>query len=109
MSAGTGQVTVNRASPTLTTSATPQVGTAGTAVTDVAFLAGGASPTGTVTFRLYSDAACNVEVFNFTNPYAPASGTATSSAVILHAPGTYHWRATDKGDAANNPQGPHAL
>ena len=106
LSAGAGRVTVNRASPTLTTSATPQVATAGTAVTDVAFLAGGASPTGTVTFRLYSDAACTVEVFNSTNPYMPASATATSSAVVLHAPGTYHWRATYSGDAANSPQGP---
>ena len=108
VSSGAGRVEVHRASPTLTTSASPSVGPAGTSFSDTAFLAGGASPTGTVTFRLYSDPACTAEVFSSVNPYVPASGSATSGAVQLNQPGTYFWRATYSGDAANNPQGPTA-
>ena len=51
-------------------------GVVGTPVRDVATVIGGAAPTGTVTFRLYSDEACSTEVF--TSTVALAGETATS-------------------------------
>ena len=54
--------TVVKASPTISTLASPQVATAGTQVTvmDTATLAGAADATGSVTFTLYSDGNCTV-------------------------------------------------
>src|SRR4029077_885409 len=53
--------TVAKASPTITTRATPS-STAGTAVSDTAILAGGSLPTGTITFSLFgpNDATCSL-------------------------------------------------
>src|SRR5205085_941254 len=57
---------VNKASPTISTQAS--AGTpVGTAVNDDATVAGGASPTGTVTFRLFNSNTCAVQVFTSTN------------------------------------------
>ena len=69
--------------------------------TDSATLSGGAGPTGSVTFRQFSDSACLNEVFSSTNPVV--GGTATSGAHVITQPGTFYWRATYLGDANNNP------
>ncbi|MCA1683529.1 MAG: hypothetical protein LC708_00105, partial [Actinobacteria bacterium] len=94
-----------QASPTISTLASAG-GPVGTAVNDVATVSGGASPTGTVTFQLFSDAACTVQVFTSTNPVV--AGTATSGNFTPAGPGTYHWVATYSGDANNTTAGPTA-
>ncbi|HVM01164.1 MAG TPA: choice-of-anchor D domain-containing protein [Acidimicrobiales bacterium] len=87
--------------PVLTTVASPG-GLLGTPVRDVGTLTGGASPTGTVTFRLFSDPLCTTEVFSSTNPVV-AGATATSGWFTPEAPGTYWWTAVYSGDAFNTP------
>ena len=92
-------VTVAKASPTISTQASPG-NLVGAPVRDVATLAGGFSPTGTVTFRLFSDAACTMQVFSSTKPLA--GPTAASDWFTPAAAGTYHWTAVYNGDANNN-------
>ncbi len=90
---------VAKASPTISTKASAG-GPVGTPVRDVASLAGGTNPTGTVTFRLFSDNACKTQVFTSTN--AVASGSATSGWFTPAGEGTYYWTAVYSGDATNN-------
>ena len=92
--------TAARATPTITTQASPG-GPIGTAVTDTATVTGGATPTGTVTFRLFSDAGCATEVFSSTTPLSGT--TATSGSFMPTSPGTYRWTAIYNGDANNEP------
>lgn len=100
------------ASPTITTTATPATTTVGGSVHDVATVSGGFSPTGTVTFTLYSDPACTTSVFTSTNDLSggtsTSAGTATSGDFLAAVPGAYHWRASYSGDASNGPAGPTA-
>ena len=69
-------------------------------VHDVATLLA-AGPTGTVTFRLFSDEACTNQVFTSTNPVTDA--TATSGNYMPTAAGTYYWTAEYSGDGVNMP------
>lgn len=92
-------VTVTKASPTIATQASPG-NLAGAPVRDVATISGGMSPTGTVTFRLYSDAGCTSEVFMSTNTLSGT--TATSDWFTPAAPGMYRWTAHYSGDGLNN-------
>ena len=92
--------TIGRATPTISTQASPG-GLLGVPVRDVATLAGGHNPTGTVTFRLFSDPGCASQVFTSTN--AMTGTTATSGWFTPAAPGTYFWTAVYNGDANNNP------
>jgi hypothetical protein len=92
-------VTITKATPTISTQASPG-GMVGVSLTDTATVSGGASPTGTVTFRLFSDNACTTQVFTSTN--ALAGATATSGSFTPAGPGTFHWTATYNGDANNN-------
>ncbi len=94
-------------SPTITTRADPISGTVGQAlqVTDTATINAGVSPTGTVTFTLYSDNQCTVPV-----PGVSGSGTvdSTGSASFTTtwtpgAAGTYYWIASYAGDTFNRP------
>ena len=78
---------------------------AGTSVRNSAHLAGvnAAKATGTVTYRVYSNAACTT--------LAAAAGTVTvtggvvpsSAAETLTTPGTYYWTASYSGDSGNQP------
>ena len=92
-------VVVTRARPTITTQASAG-GPLGTALTDTATVKGGFSPTGTVTFRLFSNSTCATQVFTSTN--ALAGGSATSGSFVPSAVGTYYWTAVYNGDANNN-------
>jgi outer membrane protein assembly factor BamB len=92
-------VTITKAQPSISTQASAG-GPPGTSVTDTATVSGGASPTGTVTFRLYSDNACSTQVFTSTNNLS--GGSATSGGFAPAAPGTYYWTAVYNGDANNN-------
>ena len=93
------KIAEHKATPALATQASAG-GMVGTPVRDVATLAGGFSPTGTVTFRLFSDANCQTQVFTSTN--AVVGSTATSGDFQTTAAGTYRWTAVYSGDANNN-------
>jgi hypothetical protein len=93
-------VTITKASPTISTQASPG-GPLGTAVTDTATLAGGLNPTGTVTFRLYSDSVCNTQV-NPTSVKTLAGASVTSDSYTPTALGTYYWTAVYSGDTNHN-------
>jgi hypothetical protein len=77
---------------------------AGTPVTDSATLAGehASSATGTVTYTVYSNAACTHAVQAGTAETITTPGTLPASApVTLTTLGTYYWRATYSGGGRN--------
>src|SRR3989449_1030933 len=102
-------VVVAKASPTVTTSATPQA-TAGGTISDQATLAGGVGPTGTITFTVFgpNDATCSGTPTSGGSATVSGNGTYPSSAVPVTQAGTYRWIASYSGDANNNPAGPTA-
>ncbi len=89
-----------RAATTLSTQASPG-NLQGAPVRDVATIGGGASPTGTVTFKLFSDAGCGSQVFTSAN--AVSGTSATSDWFTPTSAGTYYWTASYSGDASNAP------
>ena len=103
--------TVTPAGTTTTTSLSgdSQSGTSisvpgGTAVTDTATLTGvnASTATGTVTYDVYSDAACSVAVDSGTPETITTPGSIPASApVSLLSAGTYYWQASYSGDANN--------
>jgi hypothetical protein len=100
------QITVNKASPSLTTQASPTMATAGTALTvaDTATFSatGAAAPTGSVTFTLYTDTTCsNTAGVSGSAPISALSAT-FSTTWTPPASGTYAWRATYAGDSNNS-------
>jgi hypothetical protein len=91
-----------KAAPAIATTPSGSVA-AGGSVFDSATLAGGDSPTGTVTFTLFApgDTTCSTPIATET---APLSGNAASSGnVTAAAAGTYNWTAAYSGDANNSP------
>ena len=100
-------------SPTVTTSLTggSTTGTTisvpeNTAVTDQATLSGtnAASAGGSVTYDVYSDAACSTLVSTGAAQSITTPGTAPeSNAVTLPDAGTYYWRASYSGDSTHGP------
>jgi hypothetical protein len=97
-------VTVSRASPTISTIASPAV-VAGGNIFDTATLAGGDNPTGSITFTLYGpdDATCAGPVI-FTNVKAVSgNGSYASDPFTANLVGTYRWIAAYSGDPNNNP------
>jgi hypothetical protein len=92
-------------SSTLTTTASPTTGTVGTAATtgDSATLSSVYNPTGSVTFTLYSDAACTTTVTGMSGSGTISGVSASwSSSWTPTASGTYYWKASYPGDANNN-------
>ncbi|MFO0949667.1 MAG: Ig domain-containing protein, partial [Isosphaeraceae bacterium] len=78
-------------------------GDLGTALHDSAMLSGGASPTGTITFKAYGpgDATCSgAPAFTDTKPVS-GNGGYDSAAFTPAGPGTYRWTASYGGDADN--------
>jgi hypothetical protein len=94
----TQSMTVVKASPTISTQASPG-NLVGAPVRDTATLAGGFNPSGNVTFTLFSDPDCSTQVFTSTNNLA---GPVTSDWFTPATAGTYLWIATYNGDANNN-------
>ena len=92
---------VSAASPTITTTPTPNAFTAGEKLKYTAFLLGGFRPTGTITFTLVFDGSTTVDTETvmvsgngtYTTPTGFTPGTSS---------GTYQWNATYSGDANNN-------
>ncbi len=106
------QVTIAKATPTITTQASPTSGTAGVAITpvkDTATFVGTTTvaPTGSVSFTLYSDATCKTAVSGVSGSgtISTTGGVSTASFSVNWTPtaaGTYHWIASYPGDTNNS-------
>ncbi len=105
---GDESVTVIKASPSITTTASGTV-PAGGKISDTATLSGGFNPTGTVTFKLYGpgDTTCSTAIATSTAT-VNGNGTYHSAVFTTGAVGTYNWTASYSGDVNNNPAGPTA-
>jgi hypothetical protein len=100
-----GSVTVTKASPAMTTNASPAVPVGGV-VSDSATLVGEFGPaSGTVTFTLYGpdDATCAGGPAFQSAVAVNGDGTATSAGFTAHVAGMYRWMAHYGGDANNAP------
>jgi parallel beta-helix repeat protein len=90
-------LTVTKATPTITSTVTPNSVTVGGSASDLATLTGGFSPTGSVSYTIYSDSACTVVKATTINFLGSSSGP-----IILSPAGAYMWVASYNGDANNN-------
>ena len=106
---GPGNLTapVSVASPTLTTTPSPTTVTLGTTsvtLTDSATLAGGNSPTGTITFTLFQGSTLvdtEMVAVNGNGTYTTPTGfTLPTTGTVT---GTYQWDASYGGDTNNSP------
>ena len=106
----TSPVSILQAAPSIVTNASPGVVVSGGQLSDSAGVTGlvGASPSGTVTFRLYgpNDPTCTgTPVFTDTQPLSiggdPTAGTAQSLGFTPVDAGTYRWVARYDGDLNN--------
>ncbi len=98
-------LTVGKASPTIATQASPTSGTVGVQITvkDSATISGGAAPTGTVTFTLYTNAACTTAVSGVGGNGTLVAGTTSFNTNWTPAAvSTYYWGAVYNGDANNS-------
>jgi hypothetical protein len=97
-------VDVGLVAPTLTVDASPSA-PLGSSVSSTATLAGGSSPTGTITFSLYGpdDATCSTTPVFTSTVTVTGNGTYPSGSFTPTAPGTYRWVARYSGDANNGP------
>jgi len=88
----------------LTTSALTPV-TVGDNIHDTATIKGLINPdgTGSITFKLYSDAACATEVFSDVVSPIPADGDYVSGDYATTAAVSYYWIASFSGDSNNDP------
>jgi uncharacterized repeat protein (TIGR01451 family) len=97
-------VTVNKATPTLTTTASGPV-TVGSAIHDTAHLGGGFNLTGTVTFDVYNST-CSTKLNGSPIGAMPATvggpGDYVSADFTPTSAGTYRWVAHYSGDVNNN-------
>jgi hypothetical protein len=76
--------------------------TLGGAISDTAVLSGGSSPTGTITFSLYSvsDATCS-KALRVVSVVVSGDGEYDSPPIMPASPGSYQWLAIYGGDANN--------
>jgi hypothetical protein len=88
--------------PTIATTPSGSAPAGGT-VSDSAKVTGGASPSGSVTFKLFGpgDTTCSTPIA--TKTATLSGGNASSGPVTAGAAGTYNWTATYSGDANNRP------
>jgi hypothetical protein len=102
--------TSTQASTSVTTSLSggSQIGTSisvpqGTPVSDAATLSGAnaATASGSVTYNVYSDAACQTLVNGGSPETITSPGILPPSAALTLGPGTYYWQAVYSGDSAN--------
>jgi len=99
---GTSSVTVQRAQPTLVTTASAPV-TLGGSISDSAVIAAGVNPTGTIMFALFGPdnaAGTGTPVFTSTVPIR-GNGSYVSGGFTPGAAGTYRYVAFYSGDANN--------
>ncbi len=99
------QVTVSAASPTITTTPNPTTDLVGGTLQDVADLAGGFDPTGSITFSLYApgvDPTVGPAAHTETITVSGNGTYATTVGFVANASGTWHWVAIYTGDSNNN-------
>jgi uncharacterized repeat protein (TIGR01451 family) len=100
------QTVVSPAGPTISTTPNPSTATLGVTLQDVADLAGGFFPTGSITFRLYApgvDPTAGPAAYTETVTGVNGDGAYhTSVGFAANAMGTWHWVATYNGDPNNN-------
>ncbi|HEV8263632.1 MAG TPA: Ig-like domain repeat protein [Gemmatimonadales bacterium] len=98
-------LTVGKASPTVTTEATPTASAGGT-ISDEATLTGssGSNATGTISFTVFgpNNATCEGAGTPAGSATVTGDGTYSSDAVPVIQAGTYRWIASYSGDGNNN-------
>jgi hypothetical protein len=98
-------IAVGQATPAIATTQEPVAGPVGTTFKDKATLAGlyGASPAGSVSWKLYGNASCEGTPLASDGPVAVSGNGSysTPSGAAPSAAGTYYWVATYSGDANN--------
>jgi hypothetical protein len=95
-------VTVAQPSASISSSAEPGSATIGDLVTDQVTVTGVDSPSGSVTFDLYSSKTVqNASTLVYYDTETLSDGTATAVGWTTSAPGTYYWVATYGGDVNN--------
>src|SRR5437773_6006675 len=77
-------------------------GAIGATYKDTAHLTGGAAPTGTITFKLYSNNDCTGLLHSETATVAGNGDYTTATGFVLNHAGTYYWTASYGGDSDNN-------
>ncbi|MBV1856124.1 hypothetical protein [Catellatospora tritici] len=97
-------VVVSTRGVSLTTAASPNVALGGK-ISDVATLAGGAQPTGTITFHLYgpNDATCAKAAVFTASATVDGNAAYPSGEFQPTKAGTYRWTAAYSGDVDNEP------
>src|SRR5207237_4713758 len=95
-------VVVAKNSPALSTTQLPAAGAIGATYKDTAHLTGGAAPTGTITFKLYSNNDCTGLLHSETATVAGNGDYTTATGFVLNHAGTYYWTASYGGDSDNN-------
>jgi RHS repeat-associated protein len=103
MSSKPATVTWSKAKPALATKPAASRVTLGEAISDAATLTGGSSPTGTVSFNVYSstDTGCKTPLNEKPLTATLSGGVATSPKFTPSAPGTYQFLASYSGDQSN--------
>jgi uncharacterized repeat protein (TIGR01451 family) len=106
VNSATEQVIVTAAGPTITTTPNPATAPLGGTLQDVADLAGGFNPTGTITFSLFApgvDPAVGPATYTETVAVNGDGAYHTTVGFVANTSGTWHWVATYTGDSNNNP------
>jgi hypothetical protein len=95
--------------PSISTTASQPAG-AGMPVHDVAHLAGGIDPSGTITFELFgpADPSCAGSPLFVAVSAVAGSGDYSSASLVASQPGTYRWVVAYSGDGVNAGAGPTA-
>jgi hypothetical protein len=96
-----------KATPSLTTTANPMSGKIGSSLNDTAHLTGGASPTGTITFYLFTpsqtcSATPSASAFHQVVTVDGDADYSTTGGFASNVVGTWHWLAVYSGDTNNN-------
>ena len=101
---GPGKVEIENCKPTTTTTAQKVV------ISDFAKVTGFGTPTGTVTFKLFTTSDCTGEPLYDSGPVSLVNGlartpepSASNAPPTLTADGTYRWVVSYSGDANNTP------
>src|SRR5262249_38806878 len=102
----TEQTVVSPASPAISTTPNPTTVLVGGGLQAVADLAGGYSPTGSITFRLYApgvDPTAGPAAYTETVTVNGNGTYHTTVGFASNVTGTWHWAAAYNGDSNNNP------
>jgi hypothetical protein len=99
----TEQLVVNPLHPTIATVLNATSIPVGSTDFDTATLTGAFSPTGTVTYNVYSGPACSGTPMTSQQVTLSNGAIPASAAVTFNNAGTYNWQAVYSGDSNNNP------